>query len=35
LLLNKYKASRIDELLDNLSASVPTEIATIRAKLYQ
>ena len=35
LLLNKYKASRINELLDNLAVSVPTEIDAIRAKLYQ
>lgn len=33
LLQNKYIAGRINELLDNLSDSIPSEIATIRNKL--
>jgi len=35
LLQNKYIAGRINELLDNLSDSIPTEIALIRNKLSQ
>lgn len=33
LLQNKYKAGRINELLDNLSDSIPSEIAVIRSRL--
>jgi hypothetical protein len=33
LLQNKYKAGRINELLDNLSEFIPSEIAEIRAKV--
>jgi hypothetical protein len=33
LLRNKYKAGRIYELLDNLSDSIPSEVAVIRQKL--
>jgi len=33
LLQNKYKAGRINELLDNLSESIPSEIAVIRSRL--
>jgi fatty acid/phospholipid biosynthesis enzyme len=35
LLQNKYIAGRINELLDNLSDSIPAEIALIRNKLSQ
>ncbi len=35
LLQNKYKAGRIIELLDNLSDSVPSEIAVIRSKINE
>jgi len=35
LMLNKYKAIRINELLDNLSVSIPSEIASVRGKLNQ
>jgi hypothetical protein len=33
LLQNKYKATRIHELLDNLSSTVPTEVAIIRSRI--
>jgi len=33
LLQNKYKAGRINELLDNLSECIPSEIAVIRSRL--
>ena len=33
LLKNKYKAGRINELLDNLSDSIPSEVAVIRSRL--
>ncbi|MFA5974305.1 MAG: hypothetical protein WC780_18295 [Lentimicrobiaceae bacterium] len=35
LLQNKYKAGRINELLDNLSDSIPSEILSIRNKLHE
>jgi hypothetical protein len=35
LLQNKYKAGRINELLDNISGSVPAEIAIIRGRLNE
>jgi len=35
LFQNKYKAGRINELLDNLSDSIPSEIASIRTRLNE
>jgi len=35
LLQNKYKAGRINELLENLSDSIPSEIAAIRNRLHE
>lgn len=35
LLQNKYKAGRIKELLDTLSETIPSEIASIRARLIE
>jgi hypothetical protein len=35
LLQNKYKAGRINELLDNLSACIPSEITVIRNRLLE
>jgi hypothetical protein len=35
LLHNKYKAGRINELLDNLSDSIPSEISLIRNRLSE
>lgn len=34
LLQNKYQAGRINELMDTISDSIPSEIAMIRARLY-